>query len=353
MDGSFGALRRRRRLFRGAQVAVALGVALTLVGALVHPGSPSSAVMIRVAATGGGGGGGVQPVVNATLNLTDRPAFAPKYLTVNGPAKVNLTLVNQGTIAHTFTLVSRPNFVLNTSETPTQLNQFFAKNLSQTNVTVAGGNSTTVQITFTSIQVGYSYEFVSQIAYQFQAGMFGFLNVSGAPSGPGLMAQVNASATALAWVPNLVGINASAFPVTIDMQVFNQGSSTHTFYLEGQSNYTLLPGNFTQYFLDHPPLASVNLPTNPGDSVWANFTLTQPGIYEYICTVPGHFAAGMNGFLYVDEPLPAPVIPPSTAIVSEWVLFAGGGLLGVGGLLAAAGLLVGRFPRSPPSSGGH
>jgi hypothetical protein len=61
----------------------------------------------------------------------------------------------------------------------------------------------------------------------------------------------------------------------------------------------------------------------------------------------------MNGFLYVGVPLPAPVLPPSTAIVSVWVLYSGGGLLGLGGLLAGAGLLVGRFPRSPPPSGGH
>ncbi|HTT26673.1 MAG TPA: hypothetical protein VMH90_06925, partial [Thermoplasmata archaeon] len=117
--------------------------------------------------------------------------------------------------------------------------------------------------------------------------------------------------------------------------------------------YTLLPGNFTQYFQAHPPAASVDVPTQPGAFVWANFTLKSPGTYEFICNVPGHFTAGMFGFLYVGVPLPPPVIPPSTAIVSVWILYSGGGLLGVGGILAAAGLLVGRFPRSPPPSGGH
>jgi uncharacterized cupredoxin-like copper-binding protein len=354
MGGSFGADRRRRRLLRYGRTLLAIGLVASMVGLLLHPATAPPMVQVRVDASGGGGGGGGGvPIVNVTVNLTDRPSFDPKYVTVVAPAKVNVTLVNTGEYNHSFTLATRPNFLLNSSWTPTELNAYFHVNGSQVNVSVAGGARSSVSFSLTSAQSGFSYEVVSQVAYQFQAGMFGFLNVTGASAGAGMVAAVNASATALAWLPNEIGVNTTSFPLTIDMQIWNAGSNTHTFWLEGQPNYTLLPGNFTQYFQSHPPAASVNVPNTAGTFVWANFTLKGPGVYEFVCNVPGHFSGGMFGFLYVGVPLPTPAVPPSVDIVSPWILYTGGGLLGLGGVLAAAGLLVGRFPRSPPSAGGH
>lgn len=342
----------RRRLAWGGRTLMVIGVVALMIGLLMFPLSGAPGFVGRANAAGGGGGttAGI-PVVNATVNLTDAPSFDPSYLTVAAPSSLHLTLVNQGQIAHSFTLVNRPNFVLNRSWDPVALDAYFTANGSQVNVTLSGGNQTTVVLNFTGEQTGFSYEFVSQVPYQFQAGMLGFLNLTGAPSGPGLVANVSASATQLAWLPDAIGINTSAFPVVVDMAISNDGSNGHTFYLEGQPNYTLDPGNFSQYFAAHPPLVGMNVPTNPGQVEWANFTIQHPGVYEYICTVPGHFLAGMFGFLYVGVPVPAAPVAPSTAIVSVWVLYGGASLLGIGALLAVAALLVGRFPRSPPSAG--
>ena len=37
----------------------------------------------------------------------------------------------------------------------------------------------------------------------------------------------------------------------------------------------------------------------PGTKATLTVSLTKPGKYEYLCTVPGHAAAGMNGIITV------------------------------------------------------
>ena len=345
---------RRRALRRSSRLVLAAAVLLLLLGAVLTPGTRVPTFVGHAYAAGGGGGGGHggTSVVNATLNMTDQPAFDPSDLLVASGTILNLSITNLGSYNHSFTLVNRPNFILNESWTPGELNAYFSANGSQVDVNVAPGGVRNVSLTFSDAQAGFSYEFVSVVPFQFQAGMFGFLNVTGAPSGPGIVANVSASSTAFAWLPPAIEIDTTAFPVTVDMQITNAGSNAHTFELAAQPNVTLLSGNFTTYFTQHPPAAFVNVPSSPGTVAWANFTLSKPGIYEYICTIPGHFTGGMYGYMYVGVAAPATEAPPSTEIVSEWVLVGGALLLGLGGLLAAAALLVGRFPRGPPT-GGH
>jgi len=43
----------------------------------------------------------------------------------------------------------------------------------------------------------------------------------------------------------------------------------------------------------------------PGQSATVTVTLTKNGIYEYICTFPGHAAAGMKGLIGIGVPLTA------------------------------------------------
>jgi len=114
---------------------------------------------------------------------------------------------------------------------------------------------------------------------------------------------------------------------------------------------TLLATNFTDYFTAHAPLVNVNVPAIPGGTVWANFTITAPGVYQYICEISGHFAAGMYGFLYVGVPVPAPPAAPSAAIVDSWVLVGSAVLLGIGAVFAGVAALAGRFPPHTPPPG--
>jgi uncharacterized cupredoxin-like copper-binding protein len=281
---------------------------------------------------------------NLTMNLTDRPQFQPQFVSVNVSTNLTIQLQNTGQLNHSFTVSKIPNLVLNRSWDPTQLDAFFAKNGSLANVTLNPGTHTSVNLSFNATSGLDSFEFVSIVPYQFQAGMWGFINVTG---GPGFYFSDNAT-NSLTFVPSVLEANISHFPAVLDVQVTNLGALSHTWTLGPWSNYTLSPANFTTYFATHPPLASSPIPSTPGQSAWANFTIAGAGVYQYICTIPGHFAAGMTGFLYIDVPPPQPPVPPSSAIVQGSLLIGTGVLVGIGVVLVVAASLVGRFPKAAP-----
>ncbi len=287
-----------------------------------------------------------------TVNMTDTPRFVPRSLVGSTSSTLTVHLHNLGQYNHTFTVSKVPGVLLNTSWTPAELSSFFAQNGSLANVSVAPGQQAYANISFNASTGGDSFEFVSLVPFQFQAGMFGFINITF--SGPGVRLNETTN-DHLQFVPNELAVNATHFPESVDVLVTNTGTFGHTFTVAAQSNYSLSPTNFTTYFASHPPLVSATVPAGAGSSVWANFTLTAPGVYQYICEVPGHFASGMDGFLYVNVPVPAPPPAPSTAIVETWVLAGSGGLLAIGVLLAVIASFTGRFPRRgrPGGHGGH
>lgn len=284
------------------------------------------------------------------VNMTDTPRFIPKFLLGNVSSTLSVHLDNVGTYNHTFTVSRIPNYVLNTSWTPGELSGFFARNGSLANVSVAPGQQAWANISLNSSTSGKSFEFVSLVPYQFQAGMFGYLNVTVA--GAGVRFSDNTT-DSYSFVPSALALNSSTFPVKVSVLVMNTGSLGHTFTVGPVANYTLSPTNFTTYFQTHPPLVSATVPSGAGNTVWANFTIAGPGVFQYICTVSGHFANGMYGFIYVNVPVPAPAAPPSTAIVASWILLGSGVVLAIGILLVVVATYTGRFPRRPRGPGGH
>jgi uncharacterized cupredoxin-like copper-binding protein len=286
----------------------------------------------------------------AVVNLTDTPRFLPNSLTANESATLSVQLVNPGSFEHTFTLSAIPDFVLNTSWTPTELDAFFAANGSLANVSVAPGTSAWANVSFNDSVGGDSFEFVSVVPYQFQAGMWGFVNVTA--TGPGLALSDNTTNN-LQFVPDVLVASSSHFPLILDVLVTNTGSLGHTFTVSPLANYSLSVANYTSTLTTNPPLVSAPVGSGAGTSVWANFTVRGPGIYQYLCTVTGHFANGMYGYLYVDVAPPPPPVQPSTALVETWVLIGSGALLGAGVLIAVVASFSGRFPRRGGSHDGH
>jgi uncharacterized cupredoxin-like copper-binding protein len=340
-----------RSLRRGAQACVIVG-SLLLLAALPFTTAHPTTVVHR-ASSGGGPGGGSGHTVMVNLTATDNPSFTPNGISTPSGTLVELLISNTGSLAHTFTLSKVPNKRLAQNLTPGELNAFFNANGSLLNVSLAPHSVTGANVSIPDTAGGNSYEFVSVLPYQFQAGMLGFLNVTAGPSGPPVVLNVNALGAQTLWDPSILAVNASSYPVAVTVQVTNLGSATHTWWLSPFPNYNLSYGNFTQFFQAHAPLAAVNLAGSPGGTVDANFTVGQPGVYEYICTVPGHFANGMFGFLYIGVPPPAPATSPGTAIVQAGILVGGAALLGIGVLLALVASFTGRFPRQPPSEGSH
>ncbi len=293
------------------------------------------------------------PEANLTvrINMTDAPAFVPAFTNVPEGSNITFDLVNQGSYVHTFTLSKLPNVRLSPSLTPAELDAFFTANGSLANVSVAPGSEGFANVTFPDSDALDSFEFVSVVPYQFQAGMSGVVNVTS--TGPGILLQEGTLPLPnVAFVPNVLVANATHYPVALNVLITNMGDTPHTFTVAPQSNVTLTPANFTSYFNTHTPLANEPVPASTGATVWANFTVPGPGIYMYLCEIPGHFAAGMYGFLYVGVTPPAVAPPPSTAIVEEWVLIGSGILLAIGAVVAAVAMFAGRFP-SPPKSPGH
>ncbi len=339
-----------RRTLTPSLTVVAL-VLLVIGGALTATASSVPRVeYVRAQATGGPPGGG--PSANLTVNLTDAGTFNPSALTASAGSTVTFLLHNTGAYTHSFTLSKVANLTLNRSWSPTQLYRFFASNASE-NVSVAPGASTSVTLAIPATWAGGSFEFVSIVPYQFQAGMLGFLNVTGSGGGLSVTITDQTATSALSFVPDAIAIDVTSFPLTVTVEVSNLGTIGHTWTLVAQPNVNLTPSGFTSYFQAHPPALNLAVPTSPGVTATANFTLTGKGTYEYICTVPGHFAANMFGFLYVDVPPPSPPAVPSTAIVAGWALAGAGAILGIAVALAAAAAYVGRLSPTVPQPRHH
>ncbi len=292
---------------------------------------------------------------NFSVNLTDAPSFDPAYLNVTANLSANATLTvqiqlhNNGTYAHTFTLADQAGTLLNRSWTPAELDSYLVAHPPLANVSLPAGGTGWANVTFNASKVLRSYEFVSTVPYQFQAGMFGFLNI--APGGPAYLLEDNTTSQ-FRFVPDVLAAAPTAHgATTLHVKVTNLGSIPHSFTVYPQPNETVTSlGQFAK----NPPLVnqSVPIPGPKGASTWANFTVPGPGVYEFVCMVLGHFASGMFGFLYVGVLPPAPSAPPSTAIVDGWILVGSAALLGIGAVLAVAAALSGRLPRAPPAHGG-
>lgn len=341
--------RARGRPASAARRALPWFLAAALLATVGVPSAAATMHVVRVAPEIGYG----HPAtgLTITINMTDAPGFLPSFANVPEASNATFDLVNQGNFTHTFTLSTVPNLHLSPSLTPNQLYAFFAANGSLANVSVAPHSSGTATVTFPASDALEQFEFVSLEPYQFQAGMYGFVNVTS--TGPGVMVQEGTIGLPnVAFDPDVLAVNSTHYPVVVNVLVTNEGTTPHTFTVVPQSNVTLTPSNFTAYFTAHAPLANVNVPASTGGTVWANFTVSAVGVYQYLCEIPGHFAAGMDGLLYVGIAPPPVPAAPSTAIVEVWVLFGSAGLLGVGAVLAAIASFSGRFP-APPKSPGH
>jgi uncharacterized cupredoxin-like copper-binding protein len=339
---------RTRRPPRPLRLAVPWLVAGLIVATVGLPSVAALGSLPQAPLVGYARGAALSLIV--AVNLTDAPAFSPRFLTVAAGSTIALHLHNVGQFNHTFTLAKTPNVRLTATASPAEVYAFFRQNGTLANVSLVPGAGGWANLSFNASSGLSSFEFASVVPYQFQAGMWGLLNITSV--GPGLRLSENTT-DSLQFVPSVLAATPAHYPTVLDVLVTNEGSFGHTFTVAAQTNVSLSPTNFSTYFTQHPPLVSVNVPSGAGSTVWANLTVAGPGVYEYICEIPGHFGAGMYGFLYIGVPVPALPPAPSTAVVEGWVLVGAAVLVGIGVALAAVASFAGRFPRSPGSHGGH
>lgn len=119
---------------------------------------------------------------SVTITVGNVFAFSPNYFEVNPGDSVTVTVVQTGSLAHTFTLSRVANFNFTPAQnTTSQLIAFFALHPPLVNLNISGtaGNMAT---TFTAPAKG-TYQFVCLQAGHFQSGMNGVMG-SGVPVGP-------------------------------------------------------------------------------------------------------------------------------------------------------------------------
>lgn len=148
-------------------------------------------VLIPVAATLQGSSAAPvrgQASESVTVTVGTAFAFSPSSFEVTPGDTITLTVENLDSAQHTFTLSSVTNYSFTSSNTTTDLANFFTAHppLVYVNVNATPGWKQTV--TFTAPRLG-TYEYVCEVPGHFQAGMWGLMGSGvsvGPPPGPGL-----------------------------------------------------------------------------------------------------------------------------------------------------------------------
>ncbi len=104
--------------------------------------------------------------------------------------------------------------------------------------------------------------------------------------------------SSFSFVPNMLTVSPGA---EVHLVVTQESIAAHTFVLSSVRNFTIptsdSPSQLYAFFNAHPPLVNLSLPGTVGAQAFANFTAPAVGSWEFVCEIPGHFQAGMYGFL--------------------------------------------------------
>ena len=269
--------------------------------------------------------------------------YAPSSLAVPTDRSITLTIHNlDANATHTFTVYAKANTTIPTNTTPEALDALFAPaNSSLVNVSLAPGAWANWTYNFSQPA---SYEFLSLVPYQFQAGFYGFLNAS---SGAGSIYSLNTSAyDSLRFIPSTLVAPPGA---TVVFHVTDRGT-VHTFTIDSISNDTNLTVGQALPTTDpglQNPLVDLHLSTTGTTYTSAPVTFPKHGVFWFVCTIPGHFQAGMYGFLYVGStPTPPTTIPTQVNVLQVGIIAVSAVILGVAAFVLLAGM--GERVRVPP-----
>ena len=163
------------------------------------------------------------------------------------------------------------------------------------------GQSTTLTVTF---KKRGTYEYLCAVPGHAAAGMKGLLGVgvkvSAAPTST-IVAVAAGQPSELAFKVS----QTSSIPAgKVVFKVVNVGKIPHTF--EICLTPTTAASNTCKGKGVKTPLLQ------PGKSATITVSLTKKGTYEFLCTVPGHAAAGMKGLLGIGVKVKEPALPPTT-----------------------------------------
>jgi uncharacterized cupredoxin-like copper-binding protein len=205
---------------------------------------------------------------------------------------VTFQVTNRGTVPHSFKVCSRPSGGTVTSC------------VGKATKVLQPGQSATLTVTLAKGK----YEYLSGVAGEAGAGMNGVVGVGVAASAPALP---KTTVTVTAGKPSELAFTLSKFSQlpagAITFKVKNAGAATHDFKL-----CTITASSSAK----NSCVGVVTKLLKSGESTAMTVVLLKKGKYEYLCTVPGHAAAGMKGLLGIGVKVAAPggstTGPPAT-----------------------------------------
>ncbi len=185
--------------------------------------------------------------------------------------------------------------------------------------------------------------------------LVGLAQASGTPPTPTpstsvVFVNITASA-ALNWVPDQVTVAPGQ---QVHLIVTQAATFEHTFTLSSVVNATIdpssTPAQLYLYFQQHPPLYNISLGMTPGATFTEVFNAPPLGSYEYVCTVPTHFQAGMHGEFIVAIPASNSGTTFYGLSIYIWIGIgvAAAALIAVGVLLASRSREARKKAETPP-----
>ncbi len=134
---------------------------------------------------------------------------------------------------------------------------------------------------------------------------------------------------------------------SIHFTLVQDASFPHTFVLSPVANYTIPTStnstDLSAYFRAHTPLVNLSVAGTPGATNSTVFLAPPIGVYEFVCVIPGHFQAGMYGFLHSTNG--TATTPPPSGSAPDYLLYAGIGAAIV--IVIALAVVAGRRARRP------
>jgi len=184
------------------------------------------------------------------------------------------------------------------------------------------------------------------LAVLFVAG--GLANAPGAAASPG----VTANSARAGWI-NISAVNQYGYSpanlqqvptdATIAVTFTDQSPMEHTFTVIDKEGW-VVPSSYSQEQVNELAFGAhaavlVNLNVSgPGDQNHTTFVSPGPGWYEFICTVSGHFALGMYGFIAFGMNLPSNLTQSNRTLLGGGIPFSTTEAIVVGAFVAVAAL---------------
>ncbi|HEY1016555.1 MAG TPA: plastocyanin/azurin family copper-binding protein [Herpetosiphonaceae bacterium] len=246
---------------------------------------------------GGGAAGGNALVVDAASGATLK--FAQETLSAS-TGTLQVTFNNPGDVPHNWTLVKPEEADQAANDAVGNAPDYKAPQAIGHTKTISKGGTDTISF---EVAAAGTYTYICTFPGHYAAGMKGTLTVAegaggGAAAGPGTpLVSDSADAATLKFAQETLTVKAGNVSLTFN----NKGALPHNWALVKQGDEQKEADAAIANAPDYKAAGAIaqTKTINGGTADTVSFTV-EAGTYSFICTFPGHYAAGMKGTLTVE-----------------------------------------------------